>query len=73
MIRLKIWHEEGESELHLHAENMNELIDVKLPEWLPTMKDLTFMQENTARFKKDFDGETKKELDSGWYYIKDEQ
>ena len=49
---------------------MNELIDKKLPEWLPTMKDLKFMQDNLERFKNDFEGETKKELDSGWYYIK---
>lgn len=71
MIKLKIWNEEDNYEINLHADNMNELIDKKLPQWLPTMKDLKFMQDNLQRFKKDFEGETKKELDSGWYYIKD--
>lgn len=71
MIRLKIWDDEGDSELQLSANTMNELIDEKLPNWLPTMKDLEFMQKNLERFKKDFDGETKKELDSGWYYLKE--
>lgn len=70
MIKLKIWDEDNDSEINLTANTMNELIDKKLPEWLPTMKDLKFMQDNLERFKNDFEGETKKELDSGWYYIK---
>ena len=69
MIYLRIWHEDGDSEIALHANTMNELIDEKLPNWLPTIKDLEFMQKNLQRFRDDFDGETKKELDSGWYYL----
>lgn len=70
MINLKIWDEDNDSEINLTANTMNELIDKKLPEWLPTMKDLKFMQDNLERFKNDFEGETKKELESGWYYVK---
>lgn len=70
MIKLRIWDEDNDSEILLSANNMNELIDEKLPDWLPTMKDLKFMQDNLQRFKEDFDGETKKELESGWYYLK---
>ena len=69
MIKLRIWDEDNDSEILLSANNMNELIDEKLPDWLPTMKDLKFMQDNLQRFKEDFDGETKKELESGWYYL----
>lgn len=69
MIKLRIWDEDNNSEIMLSANNMNELIDEKLPDWLPTMKDLKFMQDNLERFKNDFEGETKKELESGWYYL----
>ena len=51
MIKLRIWDEDNNSEIMLSANNMNELIDEKLPDWLPTMKDLKFMRANSLTTK----------------------
>ena len=65
---LNIKHSDGGHEINIHARDMKELIDVKLPKWLPNLeKDLELLRE-TKRFKKDPIGEEQKELESGWYY-----
>lgn len=67
-IKLHITHVDGEYELMLGAVNMKELIDVKLPEWIPTLEASLPLFKTTKRFKKDPVGEEKKERESGWYY-----
>ena len=68
MIFLSIKNEEGDREIILHAENMKELIDEKLPMWLPSIKDDLPFLKKTKRFEKDPKAEEQIEVDSGWYY-----
>ena len=68
MIFLSIKHEDGEREIMLHAKNMKELIDEKLPNWLPSIEDDLPFLKTTKRFKADPKGEEAKERESGWYY-----
>lgn len=68
MIFLSIKHEDGEREIMLHAKNMKELIDEKLPNWLPSIEDDLPFLKKTKRFKRDQEGEEAKERESGWYY-----
>ena len=52
----------------IHAENMKELIDVKLPQEAPRLADDLRLFKTTKRFKKDPEGEETAERESGWYY-----
>ena len=65
---LNIKHKDGEREINIHAESMSELIDVKLPKWLPSLKEDLPVLKTLKRFKKDPKGEEQKERDSGSYY-----
>jgi|TARA_R110000803_G_scaffold66770_1_gene128340 hypothetical protein len=47
---------------------MKELIDEKLPNWLPSIEDDLPFLKKTKRFKRDQEGEEAKERESGWYY-----
>lgn len=71
-IKMVISHVDGDREIFLVAKDMKELIDVKIPEYLPTyvpkIEDDLTMLKLTERFKKDPEGEEKKERESGWYY-----
>ena len=68
MLKLTIENEDGTRCLTIGAENMRELIDVKLPAWTPKLaEDLPLFQQ-TKRFKADPEGEEAKERASGWYY-----
>ena len=67
MIRLSITDDDGR-ELMIGAHNMRELIDEKLPAWLPLLEeDLTLLRK-TKRFRADPEGEEAKERGCGWYY-----
>ena len=68
MIHATIKHSDGDREINISAETMKELIDVKLPNWTPMLKDDLPMLKQTKRFKRDPKGEEKKERASGWYY-----
>lgn len=68
MITLIIKHDDGEREIFLKAKNMRELIDEKLPEWLPNLIAELPLLRQTQRFQKDPSGEENKERKSGWYY-----
>lgn len=68
MITLKITHSDGERVITLGAETMKELIDEKLPAWLPKFKNEEEWLKKTKGFKiygKSFLAAEKK---SGWYY-----
>lgn len=68
MITLTIKHSDGQREINLGAETMKELIDVKLPQWLPKYEnDLPLLKK--GRDYKTY-GKTflKVERNSGWYY-----
>ena len=54
--------------LNLSAENMKELIDVKLPAWIPTLEEDLPALMHTKRFKSDPVKAEKEERESGWYY-----
>jgi|TARA_R110000765_G_scaffold50736_1_gene102940 hypothetical protein len=68
MIHLTITHGSDSRIISLSAENMAELIDDKLPKWLPRLDEDLPMLKKTKRFKADPKGEEQKEIDSGWYY-----
>jgi len=68
MIELTIKHSEDDREITLGAETMKELIDEKLPKWLPKLEDDLSLLKRTKRFKADPVGEEKKERESGWWY-----
>mgnify|MGYP000886209860 CR=1 FL=1 len=59
-LSLVIKHSDGDRELHLSANNINELID-KIIDW-QTMDD-------TSKEIYEQKGKLKDELNSGWYYI----
>jgi hypothetical protein len=68
MITLTIKHSDGQREINLGAETMKELIDIKLPQWLPKYdNDLPLLKQ--CRDYKTY-GQTflKTERNSGWYY-----
>lgn len=67
MIKLTIANESGEKEIIIHAETMNELIDEKLPTWLPNIEDdLSFLR---VKKPKDWvDKWEERERSTGWYY-----
>jgi len=68
MITLEITHDSDDRTVKIQAETMREIVDVKLPRWLPKLEeDLPFLKQ-TKRFKDDPEGEEKKERESGWYY-----
>lgn len=68
MIYAKIKHENGDKSIVIHAESMKHLIDVKLPQWVPRLADDLPLLQKTKRFKRDPEGEERKERESGWYY-----
>ena len=68
MLKLTITNEDGTRELNIGAETMKELIDVKLPSWLPKLSEDLPLLKQTKRFKADPEGEEKAERESGWYY-----
>ena len=68
MIDLIIKSDEAEKMITLHAKTMKELIDEKLPKWLPSIEEDLPLLKRTKRFKKDPEGEEAKERESGWYY-----
>ena len=70
MLTLTIKHSDGDREIQLVAENMNELIDVKLPKWLPIETEDMPLIRKTKRYKPDPVGVEKAEIESGWYYYK---
>ena len=65
MIELNLKHSDGERELCLSAENMEEMI-IKIKDW-QNWDDFVQMFKQTKRYKKDPEGELKKERESGWY------
>ena len=65
MLELKIKHSDGERELWLNAENMEELI-AKIKAWQSWDQNLPSIQM-TQRYKLDPDGELKRQRESGWY------
>ena len=68
MLKLLITDDTGLREIHLHAENMKELIDVKIPLFTPMLVDDLPILKKTKRFKSDPEGEEIKERESGWWY-----
>lgn len=51
MITLRIEHEDGDRVINLGANTMRELIDEKLPRYLPKLKDDLPLLKTTKRFK----------------------
>ena len=68
MLRLTIEEVDGDSSVIIHAETMKELIDEKLPEWIPRLEDDLPFMKTTKRFQKDPEAEEAKERASGWWY-----
>jgi hypothetical protein len=68
MLQLTIKNEEGDRELRVSGENMKELIDEKLPMWLPKFEEDMRLIRQTKRYKGDPEGVEKQERESGWYY-----
>ena len=68
MIKMTIINDAGDSEIALQAETMKELIDEKLPLWLPTLKDDLPLLKRTKRFIANPEMEEAAERESGWYY-----
>ena len=60
--------EDKDKSLQVVADNMKDLIDVKLPNWLPKLEDDLPLLKQTKRFKKNPEKEEQKERESGWYY-----
>ncbi len=68
MITLTIKHSDGTREINLGAETMKELIDVKLPQWLPNYKNDLPLLKQTRDYKIYKNSFLKTERKSGWYY-----
>lgn len=68
MITLTIKHSDGTREINLGAETMKELIDVKLPQWLPNYKNDLPLLKQTRDYKIYKNSFLKTERNSGWYY-----
>jgi hypothetical protein len=68
MIILQIKSECGEHEINLHAETMNELIDEKLPKWLPNWEENAEFLRKCGK-SESYLAKIKKE-DDFWYYKK---
>lgn len=67
MIQLTITQLGEQREITIFAKTMKELIDDKLPKWLPVFeRDIQYLRQ-TQRFRDDPNAE-KNERDSGWYY-----
>ena len=67
MLELNIKHSDGERELCLSAKNMNELTE-KIKDW-QSWDDFVSMFKQTKRYKRDPEGEIKRERESGWYFF----
>jgi hypothetical protein len=68
MLTLTIEHSDGSRSITIHAETMKELIDSKLPEWLPKYeKDLSLLKK-TKGYKLYKNSFLESEKKSGWYY-----
>jgi hypothetical protein len=68
MITLTIKHSDDKREINLSAENMKELIDVKLPQWLPRYEDDLPLLKQCRDYKIYKDVFLTTERNSGWYY-----
>ena len=68
MITMTIKHSDGDREINISANTMKELVDDKLPDWLPKLKDDIRMLKMTKRFKRNPKREEALERKSGWYY-----
>jgi len=68
MIYATIEHSDGDRTMVIYAENMKELIDVKLPQEAPKLADDIRLLKTTKRLKADPSGAEKQERESGWYY-----
>jgi hypothetical protein len=68
MITLTIEHSDGDRTIKISAETMKELIDVKLPKWLPKLKEDLPLIKKTKRYKLYGKVVEKVERESGWYY-----
>jgi hypothetical protein len=68
MIHMTIKNDKGDREITLSAKNMKELIDNKLPLWLPRLEDDLPLLKQTKRFKANPEKEEARERKSGWYY-----
>jgi hypothetical protein len=67
-IIMEITHVDGDRKIVLGAKDMKELIDDKLPMWLPKLEEDLPSLKNTNRFKKNPEKEELEERESGWYY-----
>lgn len=68
MITMTIAHENGDREISLSANTMRELVDEKLPKYLPNLIEELPLLKQTSRFKKNPVREEELERESGWYY-----
>ena len=68
MISLTIKHSDGDKSIQLVAETMKELIDEKLPLFLPRLSNDLPLLKKTTRFQLNPETEEAKERASGWYY-----
>lgn len=70
MIELTIKHTTQDKQITIYAETMNQLIDEKLPEWIPNFEDDLVWLKRTREYKKRKDAFLEEEKNSGWYYEK---
>ncbi len=68
MITLTIEHSDGDRKIVFSAENMKELIDIKLPEWIPHWEKDQHLLKQTRRYKTYGKSFVESEKKSGWYY-----
>ena len=68
MIKLTIEHSDGQRKITLGAETMTELIDLKLPKWLPSFKEKESWLRQYKEFKLYGESFLEAEKKSGWYY-----
>lgn len=65
---MEIRHVDGDRKIVLSASSMKELIDDKLPVWLPKLEEDLPLLKQTKRFKSNPEKEEEDERSSGWYY-----
>jgi hypothetical protein len=68
MIYATIKHSKNNREINISAKNMKELIDKKIPAWIPMLENDLPLLKQTERFKKSPGKEEANERKSGWYY-----
>jgi len=65
---MTIEHSDGDRKICISADSMKELIDEKLPVWVPKLEEELPIFKETSRFKANPEREERIERESGWYY-----